>query len=54
MLNADDGDRFEILRKSRNKITALRIKPLGARRERPKPESERTHTRQDEDQAPDR
>jgi len=30
------GYRFEILRKSRNKITALRIKPLGARPERPK------------------
>jgi Mg2+/Co2+ transporter CorB len=46
------GYRFEILRKSRNKITALRIKPLGARRERPKPESERTQTRPDEDPAP--
>jgi Mg2+/Co2+ transporter CorB len=29
------GYRFEILRKSRNKITALRIKPLAARRTRP-------------------
>jgi Mg2+/Co2+ transporter CorB len=31
------GYRFEVLRKSRNKITALRVKPLGARPERPKP-----------------
>jgi Mg2+/Co2+ transporter CorB len=31
------GYRFEILRTSRNKITALRNKPLGARPERPKP-----------------
>lgn len=34
------GYRFEILRKSRNKITALRIKPLGARPERSRPAAE--------------
>ncbi len=31
------GYRFEILRKSRNKITALRVKPITAKRSRPAP-----------------
>jgi Mg2+/Co2+ transporter CorB len=31
------GYRFEILRKNRNKITAIRIKPLGATAKRPRP-----------------
>jgi Mg2+/Co2+ transporter CorB len=34
------GYRFEVLRKSRNKITALRIKPIATGRERGRPAAE--------------